>query len=248
MPQLEIVLPVYNEAHVLAGSVERLRTYLRDTSFPYTWRIVIADNASTDETLLVAQRLTARYEDTHTDVAVIHLPEKGRGRALRKAWMESDADAMCYMDIDLSTDLEALLPLAQSVLDGGYDIATGSRMTRGSQITRSLRREITSRGFIFLIKVLFLSRLSDTQCGFKAISRRAAQELLPQVENEEWFFDTELLLLAEKGGYRVRDVPIRWLEDPDSRVNVLKTVLEDLRGLLRMRLRRVPGRDENASL
>jgi glycosyltransferase involved in cell wall biosynthesis len=240
MPQLDIVIPVYNEAHVLAGSVERLRAFLEQAKFPYTWRIVVADNASTDETLSVARAL----EDRFGDVTPLHLPQKGRGRALRKAWLESDADAMCYMDVDLSTDLAALLPLARAVLDEGYDVATGSRMTRGSQITRSLRREITSRGLIALIKLLFLSKLSDTQCGFKAISRRAAHELLPRVENEEWFWDTELLLLAEKGGYRVKDVPVRWVEDPDSRVNVLKTVLEDLRGLLRMRFRRIPKRDE----
>jgi glycosyltransferase involved in cell wall biosynthesis len=238
VPQLDIVLPVYNEAHVLEGSVERLRTYLRDNAFPYSWRIVIADNASTDETLAVARSL----EDRFGDVTPLHLPQKGRGRALRKAWLESEADAMCYMDIDLSTDLAALEPLARAVLDEGYDLATGSRMTRGSQITRSLRREITSRGLILLIKVLFLSKLSDTQCGFKAITRQAARELLPLVRNEEWFWDTELLLLAEKGGYRVKDVPVRWVEDPDSRVNVLKTVAEDLSGLLRMRLRRIPRR------
>ena len=238
MPQLDIVIPVYNEAHVIAGSIERLRSYLQEFSFPYSWRVVVADNASTDSTLEVAQELTQRFDD----VAVIHLPQKGRGRALRKAWLESDADAMCYMDVDLSTDLSALLPLSKAVLEDGYDVATGSRMTRGSQIQRSLRREATSRGLIFLIKVLFFSKLSDTQCGFKAISRQAARELMPQVENEEWFFDTELLLLAEKGGYRVREVPVRWIEDPDSRVNVWKTVAEDLRGLLRMRLRRIPQR------
>ena len=243
MPQLDIVIPVYNEAHVLAGSVERLRSYLQETSFPYSWRVVVADNASTDSTLEVAQELSQRFPD----VAVVHLPQKGRGRALRKAWLESDADAMCYMDVDLSTDLSALLPLAKAVLEDGYDVATGSRMTRGSQIQRSLRRETTSRGFIFLIKVLFFSKLSDTQCGFKAISRQAARELLPQVENEEWFFDTELLLLAEKGGYRVKDIPVRWVEDPDSRVNVRKTVLEDLRGLLRMRVRRIPRRGRPAA-
>jgi glycosyltransferase involved in cell wall biosynthesis len=236
--QLEIVLPVYNEAHVLDASVERLRTYLQETAFPYAWRIVIADNASTDATLSVAQELAARFDD----VAPLHVPQKGRGRALRKAWLESEAQAMCYMDIDLSTDLAALLPLASAVLDEGYDIATGSRMTKGSDITRSLRREITSRGFILLIRLLFLSRLSDTQCGFKAIARQAAQELLPRIENEEWFFDTELLLLAEKGGYLVKDVPVHWVEDPDSRVNVPKTVAEDLRGLLRMRLGRIPRR------
>ncbi len=242
MPQLDIVIPVYNEEHVLAGSVQRLQSYLDEHEFPYSWRIVIADNASTDGTLAAAQELAERRLD---DVAAIHLPQKGRGRALRKAWLESDADAVCYMDVDLSTDLAALLPLARAVLEEGYDVASGSRMTRGSQITRSLRREITSRGLIFLIKLLFLSRLSDTQCGFKALARPAAQELVPRVENEEWFFDTELLLLAEKGGYRIREVPVRWVEDPDSRVAVLKTVVEDLRGLLRMRFRRIPRRGES---
>ncbi len=242
MPHLDIVLPVYNEAHVLAGSVETLRAYLQDRSFPYAWRIVVADNASTDGTLDVARELASRYQDIGEDVAVVHLPQKGRGRALRRAWSESDADAVSYMDIDLSTDLDALLPLARAVIDEGYDVTYGSRMTRGSRITRSLRREVTSRGFIFLIKLLFLSRLSDTQCGFKALSRQAARELLPRIENQEWFFDTELLLLAEKGGYRVKEVPVRWVEDPDTRVNVLKTVAEDLRGLARMRLRRIPRR------
>ena len=151
---------------------------------------------------------------------------------------------MSYMDVDLSTDLDALLPLARAVLEEGYDVSTGSRMTRGSNITRSLRRETTSRGFIALIKVFFFSKLSDTQCGFKAITRQAAHELLPQVENNEWFFDTELLLLAEKAGYRAKDVPVHWIEDTDSRVNVRKTVMEDLQGLARMRFRRIPKRSQ----
>ena len=240
MPQLDIVLPVYNEERVLAGSVEKLRAYLQEHDFPYSWRIVIADNASTDGTLAAGEALA----DVFADVEVIHLPRKGRGRALRKAWLESDADAACFMDIDLSTHLDGLEPLARAVLDEGYDVATGSRMTRGSQIERSIGREITSRGFILLIKLLFLVRLSDTQCGFKAISREAAHELVPRIENEEWFFDTELLLLAEKGGYRVKEIPIRWVEDTDTRVNVPKTILEDLAGLLRMRLKRIPQRGE----
>jgi glycosyltransferase involved in cell wall biosynthesis len=238
MPQLDIVIPVYNEAHVLAASVEKLRSFLHETKFPYTWSIVVADNASTDATLQVAHQL----EDTYPDVTVVHLPQKGRGRALKKALLESEADAMSYMDVDLSTDLSCFLPLADAVFKDGYDLATGSRMMRGSKITRSLRRETTSRGFIALIKLFFFSKLSDTQCGFKAITRRAARELLPLVENDEWFFDTELLLLAEKGGYRVKDIPVLWTEDQDSRVNVRKTVLEDLQGLARMRLRRIPKR------
>ncbi len=243
MPQLDIVIPVYNEAHVLAGSIERLRSYLEQTKFPYSRRIVVADNASTDRTLAVAQELAERFDD----VAALHLPQKGRGRALRKAWLESDADAVSYMDVDLSTDVAALVPLARAVLEEGYDVASGSRMTRGSQTERSLRRELTSRGFIFLIKLVFLSKLSDTQCGFKALSRDAVRELIPRIENEEWFFDTELLLLAEKGGYRIKQVPVRWQEDPDSRVNVAKTVAEDLRGLLRMRFRRIPRRGEQTT-
>ena len=242
MPQLDIVLPVYNEAHVLAGSVEKLRSFLQETKFPYTWRVVVADNASTDKTLEVAQQLARRYADVGDDVGVVHLPQKGRGRALKKAWLESAAAAMSYMDVDLSTDLSCLLPLADAVLKDGYDLATGSRMTRGSKITRSVRRETTSRGFIALVKLLFFSKLSDTQCGFKAITRQAARELLPLVENDEWFFDTELLLLAERGGYRVKDIPVIWIEDPDSRVNVLKTVMEDLQGLARLRFRRIPRR------
>jgi len=238
VPQLDIIIPVYNEAHVLAASVEKLRSFLHETKFPYTWSIVVADNASTDATLQVAHQL----EDKHGDVAVVYLPQKGRGRALKKALLESEADAMSYMDVDLSTDLSCFLPLADAVLKDGYDIATGSRMTRGSQITRSLRRETTSRGFIALIKLLFFSKLSDTQCGFKAITRQAARELLPLVENDEWFFDTELLLLAEKGGYRIKDIPVIWVEDPDSSVNVLKTAMEDLQGLARMRFRKIPRR------
>ncbi len=240
MTQFDIVIPVYNEEHVLADSVDKLRAYLQETGFPYTWQIVVADNASTDGTLAAAQALAERFDD----VAAVHLPQKGRGRALRKAWLESEADAACFMDVDLSTGLDALLPLAKAVLEDGYDVATGSRMTRGSQITRSLKREITSRGLITLIKVLFLSKLSDTQCGFKSISRQAAQELVPRIENEEWFFDTELLLLAEKGGYRVKDVPVTWIEDTDTRVNVPMTVLEDLSGLLRMRFRRIPRKQD----
>jgi len=236
--KLDIVLPVYNEAHVLADSIGKLRAYLTENKFPYEWRVVVADNASTDKTLEVAQQLTQQ----HDDVGVIHLDQKGRGRALKKAWLESDADAMSYMDIDLSTDLDALMPLARAVLEEGYDVATGSRMTKGSNIVRSLKRETTSRGFITLIKVFFFSKLSDTQCGFKAITRQAAHELLPRVENNEWFFDTELLLLAEKGGYRVKDVPVHWIEDTDSRVNVFKTVMEDLQGLARMRFRKIPKR------
>ena len=233
MASVDIVIPVYNEEHVLADSVAKLRKFLAE-GFPHQYRIVVADNASTDDTLEVAQRLA----QTHPDVASLHIPQKGRGRALRAAWLTSPADILSYMDVDLSTDLVAFPPLIEAIASEGYDIAIGSRLARGADIRRSLRREVTSRTYNVMIKGLFFTRFSDAQCGFKAASRRAVQELVPLIENNEWFFDTEMLILAEKAGYRIKEIPVRWLEDPDTRVNVPKTVWEDVRGLLRLRLRR----------
>ena len=234
---VDIVIPVYNEEHVLERSVETLRSFVAQ-HLPYRWRVLVADNASTDGTLAVAQELARRYED----VDYLHLPQKGRGRALRAAWLASEADVVSYMDVDLSTDLVAFPPLVAAILEEGYDVAIGTRLGSGSQTNRSPRRELISRTYNLLIKLLFFTRFSDAQCGFKAVSRRAAQELVPLVENQEWFFDTELLLLADKGGYRIKEVPVRWVEDPDTRVRIARTVAEDLRGLLRMRLRRIPRR------
>jgi glycosyltransferase involved in cell wall biosynthesis len=233
MASVDIVIPVYNEEHVLAESVATLRKFLAQ-GFAHQCRIVVADNASTDGTLAVAQRLAQKY----TDVASLHIPQKGRGRALRAAWLTSPADILSYMDVDLSTELAAFAPLIDAIASEGYDIAIGSRLARGADTRRSLRREAISRSYNVMIKGLFFTRFSDAQCGFKAASRRAVQELVPLIENNEWFFDTELLILAEKAGYRVKEIPVRWLEDPDTRVNVPKTVWEDVRGLLRLRLRR----------
>jgi glycosyltransferase involved in cell wall biosynthesis len=233
MASVDIVIPVYNEEHVLAESVATLRKFLAQ-GFAHQYRIVVADNASTDGTLAVAQRLAKK----HTDVASLHIPQKGRGRALRAAWLTSPADILSYMDVDLSTELTAFPPLVEAIASEGYDIAIGSRLARGADIRRSLRREVTSRTYNVMIKGLFFTRFSDAQCGFKAVSRRAVQELVPLIENNEWFFDTELLILGEKAGYRIKEIPVRWLEDPDTRVNVPKTVWEDVRGLLRLRLRR----------
>jgi hypothetical protein len=146
---------------------------------------------------------------------------------------------MCYMDVDLSTDLASITPLLSGVLEEGYDVAYGSRLARGSDIERSFRREVNSRGYIALIKLLFWTKFSDAQCGFKAIARPAAQQLLPRVEDGEWFFDTELLIMAEKGGWRLKEVPVRWVEDPDSRVRFPQDIIKMARQLLRLRFRKM---------
>jgi glycosyltransferase involved in cell wall biosynthesis len=238
LASVDIVIPVYNEEHVLARSVETLRAFLPD-NLPHTWRVVVADNASTDGTLAVAQGLAEHHP---AEVAVVHLPQKGRGRALRAAWLGSEADVLVYMDVDLSTDLAALPSLVDGIAVEGYDVAIGSRLARGAHTTRSLRREVISRVYNLLIKAIHFTRFSDAQCGFKAVSRQAARQLVPLIKNEEWFFDTELLILAEKGGYRIKDIPVRWVEDPDTRVKIASTVSEDIRGLLRLRFSRIPKR------
>jgi glycosyltransferase involved in cell wall biosynthesis len=238
MKTVDLVIPCYNEERILAESVEKLRAWAA-ANLPYRWRVVVADNASTDGTLAVAQRLAVAHPD---DVGCIHLDRKGRGRALKKAWLESPSDAMCYMDVDLSTDLEMIVPLLAGVLDEGYDVAYGSRVSRGSDIERSWKREINSRGYIAFIKLLFWTKFADAQCGFKAMTREAAQQLLPHVEDGEWFWDTELLIIAEKGGYRLKEVPVRWVEDPDSRVKFPQDVIKMARQLIRLRFRTLPKR------
>jgi glycosyltransferase involved in cell wall biosynthesis len=230
MARVDVVLPVYNEAHVLERSVRSLHAFLQD-NLAHEWRILIADNGSKDGTFEVAKRLELELGQ----VFALHVPEPGRGRALTQAWMQSEADVLTYMDIDLSSGLEAFPRLVSDVAEHGYDVAAGSRLSKDSDVTRSLKREVLSRGFVALIYLLSGARLADTQCGFKAISRRCARKLLPYTQDTGWFWDTELLLMAAKGGWRVSFVPVRWVEDTDSRVKIGSTVWRDLKGLLRMR-------------
>ncbi len=227
---LDVVVPVYNEERGLAPGIRTLHRFLSQ-NLPPGWHITIADNGSTDSTPQMARQLSEEMEG----VGYIHLPEKGRGRALRRAWLESPADVVAYMDMDLSTELEALPQLLAALEDGGQ-VAIGSRLHPASRVRRSLRREALSRGYNLLIRALFRAPFSDAQCGFKALRREAAQELVPQVRDQDWFFDTELLLLAAQRGYTIREVPVAWKEDPDSRVKVWRTVAQDLRGLLHLRL------------
>ena len=226
---VEIVVPVYNEEVALEPSIRQLHAHLTD--FPYSWRITIADNASIDATWTNAMRLA----DELTNVATLHLEQKGRGRALRAAWLASESPVVAYMDVDLSTGLDALEPLVAPLLTGDADVAIGSRLTRGATVTRGMKREVISRVYNLMLRAGFGATFSDAQCGFKALRRDAASILVPMIEDEAWFFDTELLLLAESNGMRIHEVPVRWVDDPDSRVDVAATIREDLRGMWRMR-------------
>jgi glycosyltransferase involved in cell wall biosynthesis len=235
-PVVDIVIPVYNEVHSVSASVRKLHQYLSQT-LPSSFRITIADNASTDETWTVVKYLHRNLDH----VAARRLPEKGRGRALRSAWSDSDAPVLAYMDVDLSTDLDAILPLLAPLVSGHSDLAIGSRLARGARIVRGRKRDVISRCYNLILRTVLRAEFSDAQCGFKAITREAAASLLPLVEDNGWFFDTELLVLAERAGLRIYEVPVDWIDDPDSRVDIVDTAVKDLKGVWRL-ARRPPAR------
>jgi glycosyltransferase involved in cell wall biosynthesis len=226
---VEIVIPVYNEEADLEESIHRLHHYL-STQFPLSWVVTIGDNASEDRTWAISCELARVLPG----VRAIHLDQKGRGRALRTAWLGSDSPVVAYMDVDLSTDLDALLPLVAPLVSEHSDIAIGTRLCPKSRVRRGPKREFISRAYNLLVKATLRTRFSDAQCGFKAIRSDVARDLLPLVQDDGWFFDTELLVLAEQRGLRIYEVPVDWVDDPDSRVDVVKTAFTDMKGIWRM--------------
>lgn len=230
MKTVSVIIPVYNEERRLPGCIPKLTGFLAARG-PARWEVVIADNGSTDRTVSLAQALAREFPNVRYTTTT----RKGRGGAVKKAWLESEADILAYMDVDLSTDLEAFPKLVAAIAEEGCDLAVGSRFLPESRTVRGWKREWISRAYVALVRAVCRVRLSDAQCGFKAISRRAAGELLPLVEDTGWFFDTELLVLARRRGYRMGEVPVHWTEDGDSRVRIWRTAVADLKGLWRLR-------------
>lgn len=230
-PRVDVVIPCYNEVAVLRQSVETTVALFARTP-QFDWRLVIADNGSNDGTSDLARSL----DDVYEQVEALVLTIKGRGLALKEAWTHSAADVVAYMDVDLSTDIEHLPRIVEMVAEGGCDIAIGSRLAKGARTRRSFKREVTSRGYVMIIRAFYPRlKISDAQCGFKAMNRRVVDDLVPRIENRMWFFDTELLILAHRAGMRICELPVRWVEDPDTKVKIVSTAVEDIRGLLRMR-------------
>jgi putative flippase GtrA len=243
VPVLDMTIPVYNEERDLEECLRRLHAYLCGT-FPHSFRITVADNASTDGTLKAAERVARELRE----VTVVHLEEKGRGNALRKVWLASPSPVLAYMDVDLSTDLAALGPLLAPLISGHSDLAIGTRLTRNSRVVRGPKREFISRSYNFMLQSLMGAHFSDAQCGFKAIRADIAQQILPHTVDTAWFFDTELLVLAERCGLRVHEVPVDWTDDPDSSVDIVQTALADVRGMARLSKDMVTGRIPVAEL
>ena len=232
MTKLDVVVPGLNEEKGLESTVATLLAFMADSMAEYDWRIVIADNGSTDATPDIGRRLAKQ----HSRVDYLRLEQRGRGRALKQAWSQSDADVMAYMDMDLSTDLASLPTLVRAIVRHGHDVAIGSRLKRGAEVIgRSTKREFISRCYSLIFRTMFLTSFVDAQCGFKAVGRRVVEEVLPLVKDTGWFFDSELLILCEKNDYSVHEIPVRWEDDPDSRVRIVSTAVEDMKGLLRLR-------------
>lgn len=228
---VEVVIPIYNEEEELERNIKKLHSNLAKNLSCYNWHITIADNASTDKSLKIAKRLSQKLNN----VGFIHLDKKGRGRAVKRAWKESKAKIVSYMDIDLSTDLSNFPPLIEALVKKGYHIGIGSRLLPKSEvINRTLKREILSRGYNILIKLMFGTSFSDAQCGFKAVKREVVANILPHIQDNAWFFDSELLIIGEKIGYKIYQEPVRWIDSPGSTVRVLPTVYGDLAGLWRL--------------
>ncbi|PKB73669.1 MAG: glycosyl transferase [SAR202 cluster bacterium Io17-Chloro-G7] len=232
---VDVVIPVFNEEKALPRNIVILADFLK-ANLRNPWQIIIADNASTDNTKSVSEMLCQRY----SGINYLHIPQKGRGRALKVAWLDSTADIVSYMDVDLSTDLSHFPRLVGS-LEEGYHVAIGSRLSKGSRVTRSIKREFISRSYNMLIRSMFFTPFQDAQCGFKALTRKTAQAIVPHIKNDNWFFDTELLIIAAKRGYKINQVPVKWDDDPNSTVHISSTATEDIKGLLRLRIGGIPN-------
>ena len=227
-PLIDIVVPVLNEEKILQKSITTLDEYMAK-HLPYRYQITIADNGSQDKTLEIAKNLAEK----HQSVQVVSLAERGRGRALKQVWQNSPADILAYMDVDLSTSLDDFLPMIQPLVVGEAGVAIGSRLAKGAKTTRGLKREFISRCYNNIIKWTSHTKFSDAQCGFKAIRRDVAAKFLPKIKDNEWFFDTELLIKTERAGVPIHEQPVIWIEDTDSRVKIVKTAVDDLKGLYR---------------
>jgi glycosyltransferase involved in cell wall biosynthesis len=235
MKKVLITMPVYNEEKCLARSINKLDSFLQRTKFPYKYTIVIADNASSDRTPKIGKSLES------SRIRYLRLERKGRGFALKKSWdlaLKSRYYAACYMDIDLSTDLNYIHPLIDAIIKDKYDVAIGNRLGRHSKVIgRTIKREILSRFYNLILRVVFWSSIADYQCGFKAVNLKSFSKLVKEIENNKWFFDTELVLLACKRHMRVKPVDVKWVDDYDSRVKIVSTVTQYFQAILRMRLK-----------
>ncbi|MFH0875070.1 MAG: glycosyltransferase [archaeon] len=228
---IDIVLPVYNEEELLEYNTLKLHTHLSSFFKDYNWKIIIAENGSNDQTFRIAKKLCKKY----SNISCFHLKTKGRGFALRNAWTDSKADIVCYMDIDLSTDLSHLKDLISSV-GAKYTAATGSRLSNLSKVSRPIYRSFLSKSYNFLVRLILKTKIMDLGCGFKAAKRELIVPLFKSVKSNDWFFDAELFLLIEKKEYSIKQIPVKWMHGAKSKVKLTSIISEYMKSIIRMRI------------
>lgn len=232
--KIEVIFPVYNEGSTIYDQIKKFNKFF-DIDFKKNLYITVADNGSNDNTFTICNDLLNKKLINN----YLSISQKGRGRAIKQSIINSDADIVSYMDIDLSTDLDHFKDLVESIYLKGYDISIGSRLSKTSKVIgRKKIREFTSRAYNLLIKIYFpKSKIQDMQCGFKAFSRKKILKVLNYVENNRWFFDTELILIARKFNLKIDQIPVKWTDDPNTSVNIISTAIEDIVGLTKLRLK-----------
>lgn len=228
-----IVIPIYNEEKILEKNILRLYNFLQNNNLE-NWQIVIADNASTDQSEKIGQKLNTNYQQ----IGYLKIPKRGKGIAIRTAWKKySDADIFTFIDADLSTDITFLPNLINAIAKENYDIAIGDRFDKNSKVKRNLKRNIISLGYRFILKISLKTKINDLPCGFKAINKKILDNIVPLVKNNTWFFDSEIVLLAEKMGYKIKKIPIIWQENREKQNNtpLWSIIKEYLKEILRLK-------------
>ena len=233
---INITFPVYNEEKVLEQKIKKFYNFLKNNKkFKYKFEIIISDNKSTDRTKIIGKKLEKKYNE----IKYLRVERKSRNYAIKKSWLSSKAEIVSYMDIDLSTDLKYFIPMINMLIEEKYELVVGNRLGKNSKVlNRNLKREILSRGYNLLLRIIFFHKIKDHQCGFKGMYKSSFVDLnknIKDIKEEIWFFDTELILRAVRNKMKIGEIDVKWTDDLDSSVNVIKAIIEDLKGIYRVK-------------
>ena len=225
--RIEITIPTYNEGKIIEKNIDKLFNFLDNSKLDYN--VTIANNASKDNTLIIAKKLARKYKK----LIVYHTDKPGRGNALKEVWKKSKADILCYMDADLSTDLPHLNSMVE--LFPKYDIVLGNRLSKYSRTNRRIYRTLLSKGYNKIAKYILRIKTNDLQCGFKGIKKKVFMDIVNYTSDDNWFFDSQLIVWGEKKGYKIAEIPIKWIERKASKVKIRSTVTNYLKNLWKLR-------------
>ena len=227
-----IIIPTHNDEKIISKNIAYIDSYIKKNFTELkNYKIAVIENGSCDNTKIICKRLSKKY----SNISFSYLIKKGRGGALRYAMKKNKADIYCYMDSDLSTNLSCFKNLIENMQS--YDILIGTRYHPSSKIKRGFRRLFLSKIYNKLVQLFFKVRFSDFQCGFKAFNKKVIKNLLPQIQDNSWFFDTEFLIIAYKNNYKIYELPIIWKESSNSSVKIFRDSIYHLIKLFELRIR-----------